>query len=201
MKRVITIGREFGSGGRELGRRLAEELSIEYYDREVISEIAEHTALSEDYVRQVVENQPHMLFPITIGHSFDVTEPVSNQQVQQVYQAQQQIIRDLAEKSECVIIGRCADFILRDSHPFRLFVYADIDARIQRCMARDTADPSLTENEIRKHIHRMDKKRARYYEFYTGQRWGARENYEMMVNTTGGVIEQMAPVLAKFFRM
>ena len=200
MGRIITIGREFGSGGRELGRRLAEELGIEYYDREILTEIAKHTSLAEAYIQNVVERQPHSLLPITIGRSFAYVEDYAFKQAQAVYQAQSEIIRDLADKSDCVIIGRCADYILRDRKPMRIFVYADLESRIARCMDRRTEGEELSEKEMKKQIVAMDKNRARYYEFYTGTKWGDKLNYDLCVNTTGTVIKQIVPAIAKMLK-
>lgn len=198
MGRIITIGREFGSGGRELGRRLAEALRIEYYDREILTEISKHTSLAEEYIQSVVERNPHGLLPITIGRSFAYVEDYAFKQAQAVYQAQSKIVRELAEKSDCVIIGRCADYILRDMKPFRIFVYADLESRICRCMDyRQDAEKDLTEKEMKKEILNVDKSRAKYYEFYTGLKWGDKLNYDLCVNTSGAVIKQIVPAIAK----
>ena len=197
MGRIITIGREFGSGGRELGRRLAEELHIEYYDKELLTEIAKHTSLAEEYIQNVVERQPHSLMPITIGRSFAYGEDYVLKQVQAVYRAQSEIIRDLANKSDCVIIGRCADYILREQNPFRIFVYADMDSRVNRCMERRTDGETQTEKKMQKQIRAMDKNRARYYEFYTGLKWGDKFNYDLCINTSNAVIKEIVPAIAK----
>ena len=196
---VITIGREFGSGGRELGRRLADYLQIAYYDKEIISEIAKRTALSEEYVHNVVENHPYPLFPITIGRSFN---PIGNpmfQITQSVYAEQTQIIKEMAAKSDCVIVGRCADYILREQKPWRVFVFADIDARIERCHRRAPQGEVLTDKEMKQKINSIDKGRAKYYEFYTGQKWGDRLDYHLCINTTKTSIKEIAPVLAKLW--
>lgn len=200
MNKVITIGREFGSGGREFGRRLAEELGIEYYDKEIVTEIAKHTSLSEEYVQQVVECKPHPLYPITIGQSMVFMENYANQQIQSVYQAQCDILHELAEKSDCVIVGRCADYILRDCHPCRIFVHADLKSRIRRCMERSPEEEKLTEKEMKQKILNIDKNRAKYYEYYTGGKWGDKENYDLCINTTGLDIKKVVPVIAKMFR-
>lgn len=197
MGRIITIGREFGSGGRELGRRLAEELQIEYYDREILGEIAKHTSLAEEYIRNVVEHQPHNLLPITIGRSFAYVENYAFKQAQAVYQAQSEIIREMAAKSDCVIIGRCADYILRKEKPFRIFVYADLESRVRRSMDRRTEQEQIGEKQMKKQIRDMDKNRARYYEFYTGLKWGDKSNYDLCINTTDTVIKDIVPALAK----
>ena len=151
MKRIITVSREFGSGGRELGRRLSELLHIAYYDKEIVTEIAKRTSMSEEYVRQI---------PISIGRSFyPMTDPLLDQN-QAIFREQHQIIREMADKSDCVIVGRCGDYILRDLNPFRIFVYADMDAKIARCRERGKEDPPLSDKELKQKITKMDKGRA-----------------------------------------
>ena len=190
MDRIITIGREFGSGGRELGRRLAENLGYAYYDQEILAEIAKRTELSEKYVQSIVEQKPMFSFPIHVGHSF---HPVINP-------AQCNILRELAEKSGCVIVGRCADYILKDNNPFRVFVYADMDSKIERCRRKGKGQENLSDKEMKKYILDVDKHRARYYEFYTDQKWGDRKNYDICVNTTNEDIKKIANILARLFR-
>lgn len=200
MNKIITIGREFGSGGRELGRRLAEELGVEYYDKEIIAAISEKTSMSQEYVQEILEGKPHVLYPITIGQSMFITDNFYIQQEQSIYLAQSEIIRDLAQKSSCIIVGRCADFILKDLKPYRIFVYADMDSRIRRCIARNTnAQKHLSEKEIKKQILSIDKNRAKYYDYYTGNKWGDKNNYDLCINTTDIVIKEIVPVIAKMF--
>lgn len=200
MANIITIGRQFGSGGRELGRRLAEQLGIQYYDREVIAEIAKHTSLSEDFVSNVIERRPTGLYPITIGKSFAYMGEYSLIQQQSVYRAQDEIIKELADKSDCVIVGRCADYILREKKPFRVFVYADMESRIQRCISRAGSEEKLSEKEIKKHIKEIDKNRAKYYEYYTGNKWGDKENYDLCINTTNSSIKETVVGIARMLR-
>ena len=200
MKRIITIGRQFGSGGRELGRRLAEELGIAYYDREILGKIAEDTALAEEYIQNVLERQPHSLMPITVGRSFAYVENYAFRQAQSVYQSQSRILRQLAEQTDCVIIGRCADYILRDLDPFRIFVYADEESRVRRCMEHRREDErDVTEKQMLRRIRSMDKDRTRYYDFYTGLKWGDKYNYDLCVNTSGAAIKEIVPAIVKLF--
>lgn len=200
MNKIITVGREFGSGGRELARRLAQELNFDYYDKEIITEISKHTSLSEEYVKQVVEHRPHYLYPITTGQSISYVGEYAFQQVQTIYGAQSEIIKSMAEKSDCVIVGRCADYILRDYKPCRIFVYANIESRVKRCMERSGEDEKLTEKEMKRHILALDKERAKYYEFYTDQRWGDKLNYDLCINTSFLEIKKLVPEVAKLFK-
>lgn len=201
MNRIITVGRQFGSGGRELGRRLAEELGFEYYDREIIAEIAKRTELSQEYVRNVIEHQPHHLFPITVGHSFAYLDHHTVQKLQKIYAEQAAVIREMAEKSDCVIVGRCADHILRDFKPFRIFVYADMESRVNRCMEHMAENNEhFSKKQLIRHIRAVDRDRAKYFAFYTDKTWGAKENYDLSVNTTDVSIPEIAKTLAGMFR-
>ena len=136
MGKIITIGREFGSGGREVGKRLSDELGIAYYDNEIITEIAKRTKLAEGYVQHVMENGPTALMPITIGRTFYMgVDPVMEQN-NAIYREQSLLVQELAENSDCVIVGRSADYILRDKNPLRLFIYADMESSMERCRKR-----------------------------------------------------------------
>ena len=199
MKKIITIGREFGSGGREFGRRLSEALGIAYYDQEIISEIAKRTSLSEQYVQSIVEHRPVFSFPIHIGRSFYPTANPIFEMNMAVYQEQARIITEMAAKSSCVIVGRCADYILRDDNPFRIFVYADMDSKIKRCLEKAQEGEKLTEKEVKQQITSIDKKRAKYYAFYTGHTWGDKLNFDLCINTSHTAIKEIVPAVAKLF--
>lgn len=193
---IITIGREFGSGGREFGRRLSEDLQIAYYDREIVTEIAKRTSLSEEYVHGIIEHKPYMPFPITTGRSFyPLTDPIVEQTLS-VYNEQQNIIREMAEKSDCVIVGRCADRILKDMHPLRIFVYSDMPSRIARCRTKAPEHEHMSDSALRRHILKIDKERAKYYSFYTGRKWGDRTNYDLCINTSNITPKEAAAELA-----
>lgn len=157
MGKIITIGREFGSGGREVGKRLSDELGIAYYDNEIITEIAEATKLAEGYVQHVMENGPSTLMPITIGRTFYMgVDPVMEQN-NAIYREQSLLVQELAEKSDCVIVGRSADYILRDKDPLRLFIYADMESRMERCRKRAPEQEHFTDKELRRHIRMVVK--------------------------------------------
>lgn len=194
--KIITIGREFGSGGRELGRRLADHLQIAYYDKEILTEISKRTQLTEEYVHNVVEHHPYPLLPITIGHS--LYPDMAFQLQQSVYTEQSNIIKEMAAASDCVIVGRCADYILHDIKPFRIFVYADMEARIARCHARAPEGEHLSDKELKQMIQKVDKGRAKYYEFYTGEKWGDKSSYDLCINTSNVIIKELVPHLAAF---
>ena len=183
MHKIITIGREFGSGGREFGRKLAELIGFPYYDREIITEIAKRTSLSEKYVQNIAEHKPVIPFPIHTGRTFFAVMPDYGQSVQA---EQHNIIREAAANLDCVIVGRGADYILRELKPFRIFVYSSLDSKIKRCRENQSKDyePSgMNDKELAKRIAQINKSRADYYEFYTGQDWGDKANYDLCVNT------------------
>lgn len=198
MHQIITIGREFGSGGRELGKRLAELLGIAYYDKEIIEEIARRTQLAESYVQQIVEQRPGVYYPITIGRTLHGHgNDYLLKQHTDVYAEKNAVLREMAEKSPCVIVGRCADYILQEKKPFRLFVYADMASKVERCRRKAELPEHLTDRQLIRQIKRVDKNRARYYEYYTAQKWGGRSNYDLCINTTSVDIKEMAAAIAK----
>jgi len=197
MNKVITIGREFGSGGRELGKRLAEQLGFAYYDEEIISAIAERSALAEDYVKQVVEKRIVTYYPITVASTLAVTPEDSIYSINRsIYAAQTEILEEMAKKSDCVIVGRCADHILADFRPFRLFVYADMPNKIARCRAKGEDGQNLSDKELEKKIRAVDKARAQYYRYYTGASLDDRLNYDLGINTSGLEIKDVASAIA-----
>lgn len=200
MNTVITIGREFGSGGREVGKRLADILGIAYYDKEIITEIAQKTDIAAEYVNRVVERNPVASYPITIGRTFyPVSDPhadINNK----IYAEQSNILREMAEKSDCVIVGRCADYILRDLNPFKVFVYSDMASKVARCRVKGPENEDLSDRELIRHIKNIDRDRARYYKFFTGWKWGDKLNYNICVNTTDADIKVLAEALAKLIK-
>lgn len=197
MNKIITISREFGSGGRELGRRLSEQLNIAYYDREIVSEISKRTKLSEQYVEHITGKKPMSAFSIHVGRTFYMPpNPVFEMQ-QSIFSEQCRIIEEIAKKSDCVIIGRCADYILQRYAPFRIFVYADMESKIVRCRQKASEKELFTDKEIRRKIISIDENRAAYYNCYTGQKWGDMLNYNLCINTSHTEIGDIASSLAK----
>ena len=192
--RVITISREFGSGGRTIGKKTAERLGIPCYDAEILQEMEKETGFAADYVKEAGEYAPGSF--LSSAFSNRVFGP-TNEDI--LWEHQYKVITNLAAKGPCVIVGRCADYILRESKPARLFVYADMDSRVRRCMERSPAAEKLTDREIRRQIQRLDKNRADYYEYYTDSKWGDMNNYDLCVNTAGQDIKELARRLAKLF--
>ena len=201
MNKIITIGREFGSGGRELGKRLAENLGFAYYDREIVKAIAARSELAESYVEQVLENGVGTYYPITVANTISVPIngpiPIINSSI---YAAQTDILKEMAAKSDCVIVGRCADHILEEYRPLRIFVYASLESRMARCRAKESGNEALSDRELEKRIRAIDKARGKYYRFYTGNAWGDKQNYDLCINTTGMEIKRVAEALAMLAR-
>lgn len=195
--RIITIGREFGSGGREVGKRLADALGIAYYDREVITEIAKRSELDETYVEHVLETGfPQGMF-LTYGHTLSAPSLLGVHPATSVLTAQRKVVQKLAEK-DCVIVGRCADVILQDKNPFKLFVYADEKSKLARCRARTPEDESLTDRQLLKKMRKIDKGRKKLHSLFLGGEWGDREEYNLCVNTSGTVIKEVVPCIADY---
>lgn len=198
---IITISREFGSGGRELGKRLSDVLGIPYYDKEIIEMIAEHHGLDENYVAQMAEKKIMAAYPMTIGNRFGSSRmSYSSQQAIRIHAQQQKIIESLGKQGDCIIVGRCADVILKDFAPFNMFVYASKEAKIQRCLSRSSETEQLSKAELARKIRSIDKARACNRALFTDAKWGAKENYHLCVNTTGVEIKAMVPTLAAYIR-
>lgn len=199
MKKIITIDREFGSGGREFGKRLAELLNIAYYDEEIIDEISDKTDLALEYVRSIVEKAPPLSFPITIGQTFSPILPPYTEQNSKIYVEQAEIIKELASRSDCVIVGRCADYILKDSGAIRIFVYADMEHKVKRCQERSPENEKLSNREMAKKIKAVDRDRRKYYEFFTGEDWNDRLHYDFLINTSNKDIKELTRAFSQIF--
>ena len=177
-KRIITISREFGSGGRFIGEEVAKKLGITYYDKNIISEIAEKSGLSPEYIQESAELSPKKgLFAYALAGRDITGKSVEDM----VYEAQRKVILELAEKESCVIIGRNADFILKDRNDvLNVFIYGDMPEKIQRIMGLYNVE----EKEAVKMIADIDKRRMTNYNFYTDQKWGKASNYTLCLNSS-----------------
>ena len=185
MNKIITIGREFGSGGREIGKRLAEKLGFAYYDKEIIQEISKRTNLATEYIQTIIEQKPIVYYPITTGmtlHNGYTDILIANQT--SIMSELANTLKDMATKSDCVIVGRCADYLLKELNPLRIFVYADMEDKIARCRRKAPANENLSERELLKMINQVDKSRARYYQDVTCCKWGCKTNYDLTINTS-----------------
>ncbi len=196
MRRIITIGREFGSGGRELGKRLADALQIPCYDKEIIEESAKLHGLDPEHVERISEADIRAIYPRTIGRSLNA--PITNQLNLEVAVTQQRIITSLASQSDCVIVGRGADGALESMSPLNLFVYADEESKVHRCLAR--SQKGEDRKTILKQMKSIDRNRAAFHSLLTSRQWGRKENYHLCINTSGQEIKKLVPGLAEYVR-
>ena len=179
MDKVITISREFGSGGRELGVKLADKLGIPFYDKELISMAADDINIAEDafqhYDEHIVVHDP---LDRQFYHAFSEVYqiPMSDQ----IFVAQSNVIRRLASYGPCIIVGRCADMILTDS--LNLFIYAKMKDRIRRMLELESEAES-DGKEMERLIREVDRKRKEYYQYYTGNTWGRAQNYHLCLDS------------------
>lgn len=196
---IITVSRQFGSGGREVGKRLADALGLQYYDKELVTEIAEHTDLNEGYVSSVLENGGFRNYAFTFGRSmpFVAATPAP---VTDVLVAQQKIIKAIGEKGNCLIVGRSSDVILRDMKPFRIFVYAENAAKISRCRARAPEGEHYTDRQMLKMFKEIDGGRKKLHDLLGTHPWGDKAGYDLMLNTTNVSIKEIIPALAEYIR-
>ena len=199
MRKIITVSREFGSGGRELGKRLADELGFAYYDREIVSALAEKTGMDENYLENQLEKTGVLNFPIHYAQTFTQFPAVSDMTVQ-LLNLQQNLLRELAGREDCVIVGRAADSILEDYHPFRIFVYASPEAKLARCRNRSREGENLSDREILRQMKKIDKARAEYHDIISPTLWGQMMSYHLCVNTTGIEIKSIIPAVAEYCR-
>ena len=177
-KRIITISREFGSGGRFIGEEAAKKLGIAYYDKNIINEIAEKSGLSPEYIQENAELSPKKgLF----AYAFAGRDITGKSVEDMVYEAQRKVILELAEKESCVIIGRNADYILKDRDDvLNVFIHGDTPEKIQRIIRLYNVE----EQKAVKMMVDIDKRRMANYNFYTNQKWGKADNYTLCLNSS-----------------
>lgn len=177
-KRIITISREFGSGGRYIGEQVAKKLGIAYYEKNMINQIAEQSGLSPEYIRESAELSPKKGI---FAYAFSGRDITGKSIEDIVYEAQRKVILKIAEKEDCVIIGRNADFILQDREDvLNVFIHGDVQKKIQRICNLYT----VTEDDALKMMADIDKRRMTNYNFYTEQKWGMASNYTLTLNSS-----------------
>ena len=193
---VITIGRQFGSGGRYVGRMLAEKLGIPFYDKELLSEAAKQSGICEEIFEDHDEKPTRsLLFNLVTGMqvhgdagSYYMDMPLNHK----IFLAQFDAIRSIADKGPCVIIGRCGDYILREyDNVFRVFIHANKEARIKRILSKGLCD----EKKVSDFITKRDKQRANYYNFYSNKRWDDLSNYHLTIDSSEFDIDEVAEII------
>lgn len=194
-KSTITISRQFGSGGRTIGRLVAERLGYKFYDSEMIDEVVKSSGLSREIVEKYDEYATHkssFLYSIAVNSGIGGYHGLSF--ADQVHIAQTNVIRELADEGSCVIIGRGADYVLRDREDcFHVFVRADMDFRAKRVL--DIYGE--TDQKIENRLHDKDVKRSVFYRSFTLREWGAIENYDMMLNSGAIGLERCADIICE----
>ncbi len=196
--KIITISREFGSGGREVGKRLADILGFEYYDREIISEVAKIGNFDEKYVEYVGENGFSSGFHLTYGRTLYYPHAQWDNSTKMII-AEQKALTAIAERGkDCIIVGRCADVVLADYKPFNLFIHASMESKLERCKNRMEGDEHLSDAKLLHKIKKIDKNRAKHREAISHIKWGRKEAYHLCVNTTGINPKDITPVIADY---
>lgn len=185
MNKVITISRQYGSGGREIGKKLAEKLGIPFYDNELITRAAQESGFAEAVFENAEKKATNsLLYSIAMGMSSYGSQDLgfSNLSLDdRIYLAQSNVIRKVAEEGPCIVIGRCSHYVLKDlENAVHLFIHADMPFRIERAIRVEGVDPARAEEIVLKN----DKRRANYYNYHSGEKWGIASNYHFSVDSS-----------------
>lgn len=195
-KIIVTIDREYGSGGHEVGKRLADKLGVKFFDEELIARASAVTGYHEDYIRNNDEKAPEYSIP-SLFSGFDSfqTSPFARIQEEEF-----RIIREIAAEDSCVIVGRAADYILSNERHVSIFLFAPIEDRIKRKLkvTENLPDTDYDEYSMEKHVKHVDKQRRKYYEFYTDNKWGGRDVYDLLINTSRAGIDGAVDIIAAY---
>ena len=212
MKKIITISREFGSGGNIIGKLLAEKLGYAFYDKEIIDQAAQNSGLSAEFISKNDQKLPSAwLYSILVGATYAApgtnnattgittgTLPLADQ----IFNAQRQAIIDLAKKGPCVIVGRCADYVLRHcdeinrNELLNVFIYAPMEDKVKRAVEQKKLDAKTAEKDIKL----IDKGRANHYNTFTQRTWGNRAHYDVLLNSSTLGLEKTAALLANMVK-
>lgn len=197
-KIIITIARQYGSGGREIGEKIASILGIPLIDKELIKDAASKGELNEEIIKTADETATNsLLYTLAMGSNilgttmhFGYKMPINDK----LFLLQSEAIKNYASKGSCIIIGRCGDYVLRDEpNLFRIFIYGDLEHRQARVKERH---PEIKPSQVIDVINKTDKRRSSYYNFYTGNKWGKYDNYDMAINSSTFGIEETARIIA-----
>lgn len=189
---VVTIGREFGSGGNEIGKNLAERLGISFYDRNLLNIIAEESGIKEQFLEKEDERASNPFDEPYVPYGID-TGSLS----ERLFKMQAKLIKEKAEEESCVVVGRCSDYILRnEEHACHVFIYADLGERITRVMEKH----HVSEDDAYKIIKKQDKIRKSYYQYYTDHKWGTLEGKDIMINKSSTGIDGAVDLIIQFLK-
>ncbi|MBQ1524062.1 MAG: cytidylate kinase-like family protein [Firmicutes bacterium] len=193
MDKIITIGREFGSGGHEIGMKLAEMLNIPFYDKELLKKVSDMGGLHESFLETHEEKAPQLLSASFERSLIDTYyQPTLSDTI---FLEQSKVIKQIASEGPCVIVGRCSDYVLRDSNVFTVFVCASMEHKISRKYAVAPEKADYTDAQMEKYIKSIEKQRRKYYEHYTCRKWGDVSNYDLCINTDHIDVEGAAKVI------
>ncbi|MCH5295364.1 MAG: cytidylate kinase-like family protein [Treponema sp.] len=214
MKKIITISREYGSGGHSIAKMTAEKLGVPFYDSEIIDMAAKDSGLSPDFIKQNEQNiSSGWLYTLLLGASYaapGTTSVATNHNAamttlplaDQVFNAQRNVIIELAKKGPCVIVGRCADYILRHCEDINrdellnVFVYAPLADKVQRAIEQKGLNPATAEKEVKL----IDKRRANHYNTFTERTWGNRIHYDLLLNSSLLGLEKSAELIVELVK-
>ena len=183
-KNVIVICRQYGCGGHDIGKMLAEKFGYEFYDQEIIKMIAGTTGMTPDFISKQEESMTNSFLYDFVNQMYLYKDKMEEAPKDKIFEAESKVIKDLAAKGNCVIIGRCSDYILRENkNVLKVFFLAPIEQRIQRIMKKS----DITQKEAEQKIHKEDKRRADNYHYYTGRMWGMSSNFDITFNTDFGI--------------
>lgn len=203
MNTVITIGREFGSGGKYIGEKLSKELNMKLYDKELLQKVSEETDIDINLLNEVDEKQERSFWYTFATGMYSVEEGINSiseiPSNERVFIEQAKVIEELAEIENCIIIGRCANVILQDKpNVLKVFIYAsDFDFKVRRKMEYG----NLTEEEAKEQLERIDKERATYYQYFSNQKWGEREGYDLLIDTSKIGVDAAVNIIKKYLEL
>lgn len=204
MSLVITVGRQFGSGGRDVGEKIAKELGIPFYDKELVEMAAQKSDISKEALKEVDERATSSFLYSLAGGNYSMRGinaplyyelPINDK----LFIAQADVIKNVAKQGSCVIVGRCADYVLEDEENvdlMNIFVYASLDFRAKRVMNA----LGLSQAKARDRVTKTDKQRRVYYDYYTSKNWGVMSNYDLCLNTEKIGIDNAAELVIKYAR-
>lgn len=197
-KFTLTIGRQLGSGGREIGKKIAENLGISFYDKELLQIASRESGLGKELFEEMDEKKSHSIFggSLNLGSSFsDLFYTGYYLSNETLFKIQSDVIRKLAEKESCLFLGRCADYVLQEiPRCLNIFISADLEDRVRRTAALRQVKVA----KAREIVTRTDKKRAEYYRFYSNKTWGAAESYHLCINSSVLGIDQTVAFILEF---
>ncbi len=203
MSKIITIGRQFGSGGRAMGEMIAKKLNIPIYDKELVELAAKKSDVSFEAIKEIDERATNsLLYSVVMGSwgARGINVPLYYEMPlnDKLFVAQSKVIKELAQKGDCIIVGRCADYVLEETEHdvLSVFVYADLDTKIE--FAVNNLD--VKREKAKETLHKKDKQRRTYYEYYTNKKWGNTSSYDLAINVGKLGLEKAADLVVEAYR-